>query len=89
MSAVSLPDLDQRWGASDNHIAFEVADDSLLARSSAVVENKNDLPADFPAKFLTEYEPAVTIAHLRFINCRVRHLDRAIYKLQSPTSCDV
>ena len=54
MSAVSLPDLDQRWGASDNHIAFEVADDSLLARSSAVVENKNDVPVDFPAKFLDQ-----------------------------------
>jgi len=39
--------------ASD--IALEAADDSLLARSSAIVENKSD----FPAKFLLEYEPAV------------------------------
>ena len=61
--------------ASDNHIAFEVVDDSLLAKSSAIVENKNDLPADFPAKFLMEYEPTVTTAHLPFINCKVSHLD--------------
>ena len=44
--------------ASD--IALETADEGLLARSSAIDENKNDLPAVFPAKPLIEYEPTVT-----------------------------
>ena len=33
---------------------------AFLQNPSAIVENKNDFPADYPAKFLLEYEPAVT-----------------------------
>ena len=33
---------------------------AFLQNPSAIVENKNDFPADFPAKFLLEYEPSVT-----------------------------
>ena len=33
---------------------------AFLQNPSAIVENKNDFPSDFPAEFLVEYEPAVT-----------------------------
>ena len=33
---------------------------AFLQHPSAIVENKNDFPSDFPAEFLVEYEPAVT-----------------------------
>ena len=33
---------------------------AFLQNPSAIVENTNDFPADFPAKFSLEYEPAVT-----------------------------
>ena len=33
---------------------------TFLQHPSAIVENKNDFPSDFPAEFLVEYEPAVT-----------------------------
>ena len=66
---------------------METADDSLLARSSAIVENKNDPPADFPAKLLIEYEPAVTSFYgLRFKShiCDLQIAIRdAIYKSRS------
>ena len=33
---------------------------AFLQNPSAIVENKNDFPCDFPAEFSVEYEPAVT-----------------------------
>ena len=33
---------------------------AFLQNPSAIVENKNDFPSNFPAEFSVEYEPAVT-----------------------------
>ena len=44
---------------------------AFLQNPSSIVENKNDFPADFPAKFLVEYEPAVTsFLVVKTLECR-------------------
>ena len=44
---------------------------AFLQNPSSIVENKNDFPADFPAKFLVEYELAVTIFFVvKTLECR-------------------